>query len=61
MQGLQGNYCQDGLEAIERVKENSFDIIFTEVKPPTLNGLETYLAIKKINPEAVVIMITAYR
>ncbi len=50
-----------GEEAIERVKENSFDIIFIDVKMPTLNGLETYLAIKEINPEAAVIMITAYR
>jgi len=31
------------------------------MKLPTINGLETYLAIKEINPEAVVIMMTAYR
>ena len=28
---------------------------------PTINGLETYLKIKKVNPEVVAIMMTAYR
>ena len=31
------------------------------MKLPVLNGLEVYLEIKKINPKAVVIMMTAYR
>ena len=31
------------------------------MKLPVLNGLETYLEIKKINPKAVVVMMTAYR
>ncbi len=26
-----------------------------------MNGLETYLAIKEVNPEAIAIMMTAYR
>jgi two-component system response regulator HydG len=30
------------------------------MKLPTINGLETYLPIKKVNPEAVAIMMTAY-
>jgi DNA-binding NtrC family response regulator len=31
------------------------------MKLPTLNGLETYLAIKKICPETVAVFMTAYR
>ena len=31
------------------------------MKLPTLNGLETYLAIKKVNPRAVAVMMTGYR
>ena len=30
------------------------------MKLPLLNGLETYLSIKKANPETVAIMMTAY-
>jgi len=50
-----------GEEAIAKSRKKDYDIIFIGVKLPTINGLETYLAIKEINPEAVVIMMTAYR
>ena len=50
-----------GEEAITMAQENAYDIIFIDMKLPTINGLETYLAIKESNPQAVAIMITAYR
>ena len=28
---------------------------------PILNGLETYLEIRKVNPKAIVVLMTAYR
>jgi two-component system response regulator HydG len=52
--------ARDGLEAIERVKERPFDMIFMDIKMPLLNGVETYRRIKQIRPEAVVMMMTAY-
>ena len=53
--------AHSGEEAIVKARKKDYDIIFIGVKLPTINGLETYLAIKEINPEAVVIMMTAYR
>jgi two-component system response regulator HydG len=50
----------DGLEALERVKESSFDMIFMDVRMPTIDGVEVYRRIKRIKPEAVVVMMTAY-
>ena len=50
-----------GEEAIAKAQKKDYDIIFIDMKLPTINGLETYLAIKKVNPQAVVIMITGYR
>ena len=52
--------AQDGPEAIEKVKENPFDMIFMDIKMPLMDGVETYRRIKKIRPEAVVMMMTAY-
>ena len=52
--------AKDGPEAIERVKKNPFDMIFMDIKMPLMNGVETYRRIKKIRPEAVVMMMTAY-
>ena len=50
-----------GEEAIAWAQKKDYDVTFIDMKLPTINGLETYLAIKKVNPEAVAIMITAYR
>lgn len=50
-----------GEEAISIVQHKTFDILFIDMKLPTLNGLETYLAIKKICPETVAVLMTAYR
>ena len=53
--------CTTGEEAISLVKERPQNILFIDMKLPVLNGLETYLEIKKINPKADVVMMTAYR
>ncbi len=50
-----------GEEAIAKSRKKDYDIIFIDMKLPTINGLETYLAIREINPEVVVIMMTGYR
>lgn len=50
-----------GEEAVAMAHEKAYDIILIDMKLPTINGLETYLAIKKVNPEAIAIMMTAYR
>jgi DNA-binding NtrC family response regulator len=53
--------ASSGEEAISIARERPVDIFFIDMKLPVLNGLETYLEIKKINPRAVAVMMTAYR
>ena len=50
----------NGLEAIERAKEKSFDLILMDIKMPLIDGVETYRRIKKIRPQAAVMMMTGY-
>ena len=50
-----------GEEAIALAKDRPRDIFFIDMKLPVLNGLETYMEIRKVNPEAVVVMMTAYQ
>jgi len=52
--------AKDGPGAIARVEERPFDIIFMDIKMPLMDGVETYKRIKGVNPEAVVVMMTAY-
>ncbi len=59
--GYNVNIASTGEEAIAIAKEKIYNIIFIDIKMPTINGLETYLVIKEINPKAVVIMMTGYR
>ncbi len=42
-------------------REKTYDIVFIDLKLPTINGLEVYLKIKEIDPKLVAIMMTAYR
>jgi two-component system, NtrC family, response regulator HydG len=52
--------AEDGYKALELVKENSYDLYFIDVRMPGMNGLDTYREIRKIHPEAVVMMMTGY-
>jgi len=51
---------ENGYQAIEAVKKTLFDVIFIDIKMPGINGVQTFREIKKIDPKAVVIMMTAY-
>lgn len=50
-----------GEEACKVARERPHEIIFIDVKLPSINGLVTYLELKKINPDVKVVMMTAYR
>lgn len=52
--------AQDGAEAIEMVKSHHYDIIFLDVRLPGMDGVGTFEQVKKIDPEATVIMMTGY-
>jgi len=52
--------AEDGYQAIEAIRETHFDVILMDIKMPGINGVDTYREVKKIDPKAVVIMMTAY-
>jgi DNA-binding NtrC family response regulator len=49
-----------GPEGIEIARERNIDLVLTDYRMPGKNGLEVLREIKNINPEIVVILMTAY-
>ena len=52
--------AKDGYQAIELVKEITFQWVFMDIRMPGLNGVETFLEIKKISPKSRVVMMTGF-
>ena len=49
-----------GFEAVEKLNETAFDLLFVDIKMPGMDGLELLEKIKADYPETMVIIITAY-
>ncbi len=50
----------DGAEALEKCRQNTYDIVITDIMMPGMTGLELLIEIKKICPETLVILITGF-
>jgi two-component system response regulator HydG len=57
-QGYRVTIAKSSHDALELVEQIRFDLIFLDANLPSMNGLELYLAIKKVTPTAVAIMIS---
>ncbi|HOI84210.1 MAG TPA: response regulator [Campylobacterales bacterium] len=53
--------ASNGEEAVEIFKQENPNIIFMDLTMPKMNGMEALQEIKKISPEAIVVMVTADR
>lgn len=49
-----------GHAALERIKQEAFDLVITDLKMPGISGMEVLKAIKEIQPDLPVIFITGY-
>lgn len=56
--GYKVNAVTSGAEAIERCKNENFDIIFLDEQMPGIGGLDVLAQIKNIKPDIPVVMIT---
>lgn len=50
----------DGVDALEKIKTQKFDLVILDVDMPRMNGLQTLQAIKDHNPGIIAIIMTAY-
>ncbi|MFV8226729.1 sigma-54-dependent transcriptional regulator [Christiangramia aquimixticola] len=52
--------AEDGLEGMELVKNEDFDLILCDIKMPKMDGVEVLEAVKKIKPEIPMVMISGH-
>lgn len=56
--GYEVHTCSNGLDTIDLVSQNNYDIIFLDENMPGLSGIDTLKEIKEIKPQIPVVMIT---
>jgi DNA-binding NtrC family response regulator len=56
----QVDQSEDGLEGIEKIKKEDFDLILCDIKMPKMDGVEVLQAVKKIKPEIPIVMISGH-
>jgi len=59
-EGYKVDTATSGYEALKLLNENTYDIVYTDLKMPEMDGLELLKAIKEIDENIIVLMITAY-
>ncbi len=52
--------ASNGLEALEKVKDKTLDLVILDIKMPEMHGLEVLEAIRKENKKLPIIICTAY-
>ncbi|MGB8657071.1 MAG: sigma-54 dependent transcriptional regulator [Candidatus Zixiibacteriota bacterium] len=58
--GYRVDAAADATEALKKLKPGAWDIIFLDIKLPGMDGMELQQRIKSVDPNATIIMITAY-
>ncbi|MCC4214484.1 sigma-54-dependent transcriptional regulator [Leeuwenhoekiella parthenopeia] len=52
--------AEDGLEGMEKIKDNDYDLVLCDIKMPKMDGVEVLEATRKIKPEIPVVMISGH-
>jgi len=58
--GYQVITASSGRDALELVKEHAVDLILLDMKMSGMDGLETLTLLKKVSPQTIVLIMTAY-
>jgi two-component system NtrC family response regulator len=58
--GYQVTTAMNGEEGIEKFKNNSFEVVITDLALPRMNGIDVLKGVRRLNKEVAVIVITAF-
>lgn len=52
--------AEDGLQGIEMIKKDDYDLVLCDIKMPKMDGVEVLEAAKKLKPEVPIVMISGH-
>ena len=52
--------AEDGLQGLEKIKNQDYDLILSDIKMPKMDGIELLEAVKKMKPEIPMVMISGH-
>jgi two-component system response regulator HydG len=58
--GYRVEIADNGLDAIEQIRNRSFDLVISDIKMSHVTGVDVLKEIKRVSPEIPTIMITAF-
>ncbi len=58
--GIEVDTSSNGQEAFEKIKENDYDFLITDIRMPGMSGSELLLKSRNLRPDLKVIVMTAY-
>jgi DNA-binding NtrC family response regulator len=56
----EGTQAEDGEEALNKLKEGNYAMVFTDLRMPKMYGIDLLKAIKNQHPQLPVVVITGY-
>jgi DNA-binding NtrC family response regulator len=59
-EGFETDSASNGAHALQKLTNDHFDLIITDIRMPTLTGLDILARIKRLKPGTPVIVITAF-
>ena len=60
LDGYSVDTVNSGPEALNLIKSNHYDFLFTDLKMPEMDGVEVTKAVKSVRPDIDVVIITGY-
>ena len=52
--------AQDGIEALERLKKNTYDVLLTDIKMPEMDGISLAKRVMEEESDMKIVMMSAY-
>ena len=59
-EGFETESVSNGSEGLQELAKEPFDLVITDIRMPGLTGLDILPGIKKLHPDAFIIVITAF-